>query len=236
MSNFQASKQLRVRIAEQRKLLEESVQLFEALDVQSSQDASKNSVNLSETQTKINSDRNLSDIRSSSQRSEKIAEIGNTPPSPISKEKFHLNLSGCVNSDAEESTAGEKKISIEVTPLMSDSFFGEKGIDPRILGASSEEDVLMNYHKDILYEEFRGHLRKRPDGGEVTVDANKLRILLDLMQRHNNKLETQLRSLVAWSMQPDGQGRGQWSPSSDASSASSEHSTPSSSPGARYGR
>jgi hypothetical protein len=115
--------------------------------------------------------------------------------------RLHLNLSRCIafQSFLNETTDGSDDASMDFTRLhIRDLASGAERAafahcDSGFTSCSNEE-AMMNFHKEILLAEFRDRLRNHPQGGEMTVDAHKLQILLDLMHLHSSRLEGRLRA------------------------------------------
>jgi hypothetical protein len=115
--------------------------------------------------------------------------------------RLHLNLSRCIafQSFQNETTDDSDDASMDFTRLhIRDLASGAERAafahcDSGFISCSNEE-AMMNFHKEILLAEFRDLLRNHPQGGEMTVDSHKLRILLDLMHQHSSRLEGRLRA------------------------------------------
>ena len=170
---------------------------------------------------------------SSEASSDSVIELDRLP------NRFHLNLSRCIafqslNESADDSDEASMKFThLHMRDLSSGAEQAAFAPCDSEFTYCSNEEAMMNFHKEILYAEFRDLLRNHPQGGEMTVDAHKLRILLDLMHRHSCRLEDQLRSCYGLrfnggGVQPDFEGTNSSSAedSSEQSSMSSFYSRP----------
>jgi hypothetical protein len=112
--------------------------------------------------------------------------------------RFHLNISRCIAFQAlNETNDGSDEASMKFTHMNIRDLASERAPFAPCDSEStyySNEQTMMDFHKEILLGEFRNLLRNHPQGGEMTVDAHKLRILLDLMHQHSSRLEARLHS------------------------------------------
>ena len=124
-----------------------------------------------------------------------------------SKPIFHLDISKCLDAQSQNETIEVEGESFDEC----EQFFqlrNEEEQKKRKMQTSkkpsgldqileSDEQQMMNFHKELLYAEFRELIRNRPEGGDIVVDSTKLRILLDLMRTQSDRLEQQVRSFLA---------------------------------------
>ena len=146
-------------------------------------------------------------------------------------DSFHLDLSKYLDAQSQNETVEfledsyidnlHPRVGIdENRNLQSSLVFG--GLDTT---SESDEDAMMNFHKEILYAEFRNMIRAHPHGGEISVDSTKLRILLDLMRRQSFRLEQQVRYFMASVPDPNGTPSSPMSASASASASASSEDT-----------
>jgi hypothetical protein len=179
------SEVLTIQIRQQQDGLKESLRLLD--DSLSSPDALHSQLDKDEFQAEGSEHTATS--------SDSVINIERLPPNPL-----HLNISRCIAFQSlNETSDGSDEASMDFTHLhIRDLASGpeQAAFVRRDIGftSSTNEEAMMSYHKEILFAEFRDLLRNHPQGGAMTVDAHKLRILLDLMHRHSCRLEDQLRS------------------------------------------
>jgi hypothetical protein len=107
---------------------------------------------------------------------------------PTNPMKFRLDLSKCFDEQSQNETID----CYQSNEILDGQIESES--DPAEFRGATETELMMNFHKDILYAEFRELLQNHPNGGPVSVDSIKLRILLDLMHQHTCRLERHIQS------------------------------------------
>ena len=126
-----------------------------------------------------------------------------------SKPIFHLDISKCLDAESQNETVEFEAESFDECDQLLQIRNEEEQRQRKMKTnkkqsaldqiSESDEEQMMNLHKELLYAEFRELIRTRPEGGDIVVDSTKLRILLDLMRRQSYRLEQQVRSFLALS-------------------------------------
>jgi hypothetical protein len=170
-------KDLKSQLAIQKKHLQDSLESLLSV-------STKNQVQLASISDEGN-DQQTHDHPTQMQQSHDHPIPMHVPTNPM---KFRLDLSKCFDEQSQNETID----CYQSNEILDGQIESES--DPAEFRGATETELMMNFHKDILYAEFRELLQNHPNGGPVSVDSIKLRILLDLMQQHTCRLERHIQS------------------------------------------